>query len=63
MPNNFLCTGSKPFIPPIKGIEKIDYHTSDTILHIKELPESIIIVGGGYIAAEYGISFRLWEAM
>jgi len=53
----FLCTGSKPFIPPIKGIEKVEYHTSDTILHIKNKPESMIIVGGGYIAAEYGHFF------
>jgi mycothione reductase len=49
-----LCTGSKPSIPPIKGIEKVGYLTSDTVLKIIELPESIAIVGGGYIAAEYG---------
>jgi len=48
-----LCTGSKPSIPSIKGIEKTGYLTSDTILKISELPKSIIIVGGGYIAAEY----------
>ena len=48
-----LGTGSKPTIPPIKGIEETGYLTSDTILKISELPESIIIVGGGYIAAEY----------
>jgi len=53
----FLCTGSKPYIPPIKGIEKVDYHTSDTILRIEHRPESIVIVGGGYIAAEYGHFF------
>ncbi len=49
-----LCTGSKPTVPPIKNLEKIDYLTSDTILNINELPKSIVIVGGGYIAAEYG---------
>ncbi len=49
----FLCTGSKPSMPPIKGIEKTGYLTSDTILNISELPKSIVIVGGGYIAAEY----------
>jgi mycothione reductase len=49
-----LGTGSKPAVPPIKGIEETGYLTSDTILHITELPKSIIIVGGGYIAAEYG---------
>ena len=49
-----LGTGSKPSIPPIKGIDKTHYLTSDTILTISELPESIMIIGGGYIAAEYG---------
>ena len=53
----FLCTGSKPKIPPIKGLEEVGYHTSDTILKISQLPESIAIVGGGYIAAEYGHFF------
>jgi mycothione reductase len=53
----FLCTGSKPIIPPIKGLEKVGYLTSDTILKMNRLPESIAIVGGGYIAAEYGHFF------
>jgi mycothione reductase len=48
-----LGTGSKPAVPPIKGLEKTGYLTSDTILNVNELPKSIIIVGGGYIAAEY----------
>jgi dihydrolipoamide dehydrogenase len=48
-----LGTGSKPVIPPITGIDDVGYLTSDTILTISELPEKIIIVGGGYIAAEY----------
>ncbi len=52
-----LCTGSKPKIPKIKGLEEIDYHTSDSILQISELPKTIGIVGGGYIAAEYGHFF------
>ena len=46
--------GSKPAVPPIEGLEKTGYLTSDTILSIDQLPENIIIVGGGYIAAEYG---------
>jgi mycothione reductase len=52
-----LCTGSKPTIPPIRGLEKVGYHTSDTILKMNQLPESVAIVGGGYIAAEYGHFF------
>lgn len=53
----FLCTGSKPIIPPIKGIEEVSYLTSNTVLKMNQLPESIAIVGGGYIAAEYGHFF------
>ncbi len=50
----FLCTGSKIIIPVIKGIETISYFTSDSVLKLTALPPSVIIVGGGYIAAEYG---------
>src|ERR1700758_5579045 len=53
----FLCIGSKTTIPPIKGWDKISYHTSDTAFAINHLPESIAIVGGGYIAAEFGHFF------
>jgi dihydrolipoamide dehydrogenase len=49
-----LSTGSESIIPPIRGLEKVGYQTSDTILHATELPGSIVVVGGGYIAAEYG---------
>ena len=50
----FLCLGSKTMIPQIKGIEEAGYITSDTILKMTALPKSIVVVGGGYIAAEYG---------
>jgi len=52
-----LGAGSKPKIPPIKGLEKAGYLTSDTLLKLNRLPESIAIIGGGYIAAEYGHFF------
>jgi dihydrolipoamide dehydrogenase len=52
-----LCTGSKPVIPAIEGLENVQYHTSDTILNMDRLPKSIAIIGGGYIAAEYGHFF------
>jgi mycothione reductase len=53
----FLCIGSKIIIPPIKGLDKVKYHTSDTVLKLTKLPESIAIIGGGYIAAEFGHFF------
>jgi dihydrolipoamide dehydrogenase len=59
----FLCTGSKPLIPSIKGLENVGYLTSDTVLKLNRLPKSIVIVGGGYIAAEYGHFFSSMGAM
>ena len=52
-----LCTGSKPYIPQIKGLEKTVYLTSDMLLELDKMPRSLAIVGGGYIAAEYGHFF------
>ncbi len=52
-----LCTGSRPRIPPIKNIKDVGFLTSRTALKLEELPESLIIVGGGYIAAEFGHFF------
>jgi mycothione reductase len=53
----FIVSGARPSIPPIKGIEQVDYLTSDTVLELETPPESIIIVGGGYIGVEYGHFF------
>ena len=53
----FIVSGARPGIPSIKGIGKMDYLTSDTVLDLEEPPESMIIIGGGYIAAEYGHFF------
>lgn len=53
----FIVSGARPGIPPIKGLSSVDYLTSDTVLMLKEKPGSIIIVGGGYIGAEYSHFF------
>jgi len=50
----FIAAGSRPFVPPIKGLEDVDYLTNEGLLQITEKPRSIIIVGGGYIAVEFG---------
>ncbi|KON32961.1 MAG: dihydrolipoamide dehydrogenase [miscellaneous Crenarchaeota group-6 archaeon AD8-1] len=49
-----LCTGSRPLIPPIKSLDEVGFLTSDTLLNLKKLPKSVAIIGGGYIAAEFG---------
>ena len=55
--NIFIATGSRPFIPPIRGLDKVEYLTNESLLELKEKPESLIIIGGGYIAVEFGHFF------
>lgn len=49
-----VATGSSPWIAPIPGIENVPYETSETILDRRELPESVVVIGGGYVALEWG---------
>ena len=53
----FIASGSRPFIPSIKGVESVDCWTNETVLQLEEKPDSLIIIGGGYIAVEYGHFF------
>jgi mycothione reductase len=53
----FIASGSRPLIPPIEGLDSVDYLNNEAVLQLKKLPESLIIIGGGYIAVEYGHFF------
>lgn len=53
----FIVSGARPSVPPIKGIEQVDYLTSDTVLRLETPPKSILVIGGGYIGVEYGHFF------
>jgi mycothione reductase len=53
----FIASGSRPFIPPVKRLDGVDYLTNESVLELKEMPESLIIIGGGYIAVEFGHFF------
>lgn len=53
----FIATGARPLIPQIPGIDSVDYLTNESVLGLRERPESLIIIGGGYIAAEYAHFF------
>lgn len=57
-----VATGSRPAIPDIDGLDSVPYLTSDLLTHgeeqeLTELPTSLIILGGGYIALELGQMF------
>jgi mycothione reductase len=47
-----LAAGSRPAIPPIDGLAGVPYLTSDTVMRLDRLPKSMLVLGGGYIAAE-----------
>jgi dihydrolipoamide dehydrogenase len=47
-----IAAGTRPSIPPIDGIEQADYMTSTEALQLETPPEHLVIIGGGYIAAE-----------
>src|SRR5256886_2553887 len=49
-----LGAGSEPIVPEIPGLVEAGYLTSDTVLGIRKLPPRVAVIGGGYIAAEYG---------
>lgn len=49
-----VATGSSPYIAPIDGIESVEHETSESILERRDLPESITVIGGGYVAMEWG---------
>lgn len=55
--NVFIVSGARPRIPPIRGIEGVEYLTSRTIWDIEEPPSSMIIVGGGLVAVEFAHFF------
>ncbi|MBK0383122.1 mercuric reductase [Pedobacter sp. SD-b] len=50
----FINTGCSPTIPNIEGIKTTSYLTSTTIMELEEVPTHLIIIGGGYIALEFG---------
>ena len=47
-----IAGGSRPFVPPIPGLDGVPYLTSDEALHLETLPRRLAIVGGGYISCE-----------
>lgn len=56
--NIIIATGARPFIPPIEGLDQINFRTSDTIWEIDELPKRLLILGGGAIGCELSQAFQ-----
>ncbi|MCW8893442.1 MAG: FAD-dependent oxidoreductase, partial [Deltaproteobacteria bacterium] len=52
-----IATGAAPFVPAIKGLEQIDYLTSDSLWELRELPKRLVVLGGGPIGSEMTQAF------
>ena len=56
--NLLICTGSETVIPPIPGLSETEYWTSREALQAKELPSSLVVIGGGVIGMEFASFFN-----
>lgn len=52
-----IASGGSPAVPPIPGLEALDYLTSDTLWQLEELPERLLVLGGGAIGCELSQAF------
>ncbi|MBO0958656.1 dihydrolipoyl dehydrogenase [Neobacillus sp. MM2021_6] len=52
-----VATGSTPAVPPIPGLDSVQFDTSDTIFDIPAIPKSVVIIGGGVIGVEFATIF------
>lgn len=53
-----LATGAEPFVPPIPGLDQVEVLTSDNLWALRELPERLIVLGGGPIGSEMAQTFQ-----
>jgi pyruvate/2-oxoglutarate dehydrogenase complex dihydrolipoamide dehydrogenase (E3) component len=54
----FLNVGARPMVPKMPGVEAVPFLTSTSILRLDELPEHLVVVGGGYVGLEFAQIFR-----
>lgn len=53
----FIASGARPAVPSIKGLDTIRYLTNENVLELEKRPESMVFIGGGFIALEYAHFF------
>ena len=52
-----VATGARPFVPPLPGLDKVEVLTSDTLWELRELPQRLVVLGGGPIGCELAQAF------
>ena len=55
--NIVIAAGARPFVPPIPGLDKVEYLTSDNVWELRELPRRMVVLGGGPIGCELTQAF------
>jgi len=58
----FLNTGTRPAVPPVQGLSDVPFLTSGSLMELADVPEHLLILGGGYIGVELGQMFRRFGA-
>jgi pyruvate/2-oxoglutarate dehydrogenase complex dihydrolipoamide dehydrogenase (E3) component len=54
----FINTGTRTAVPPLEGLDRVGYLTNASIMQLTEVPEHLLVLGGGYIGLEFGQMFR-----
>jgi pyruvate/2-oxoglutarate dehydrogenase complex dihydrolipoamide dehydrogenase (E3) component len=54
----FIDTGARPDVPRLEGLDKIQFLDNASVMQLRELPEHLIVLGGGYVGLEFGQMFR-----
>jgi dihydrolipoamide dehydrogenase len=54
----FINTGGRPSIPPLEGLDRVKFLDNASIMQLTEVPEHLLVIGGGYIGMEFGQMFR-----
>src|SRR6478736_466985 len=52
-----VAAGTRPLLPEVEGLSTVDFHTSDTVMRLDRLPTRALILGGGFVAAEFAHVF------
>lgn len=58
----YIDVGARASVPPIEGLDDVDFLTEVELLELTELPTHLLVVGGGYIGLEFGQMFRRFGA-
>jgi pyruvate/2-oxoglutarate dehydrogenase complex dihydrolipoamide dehydrogenase (E3) component len=58
----FINAGARPAVPPIAGLDAVDFLDSTSIMELGEVPEHLVVLGGGFIGLEFAQMFRRFGA-